>query len=96
MEWNEDLNLNKGEQRHEVGCATCARKNWIDYRYPVYLWREPEEAKADDCPEADVVLENPLEQEGMDIAVSADDIRKCGRAAAEASPRGLTPSMPTS
>ena len=82
MEWNEDQNLNKAEQRHEVGCAICARKDWIDYRYPVYLWREPEEAEAADDPNADVVLESPLEQEEMDPAVFVDDIRMSGRTAA--------------
>ena len=84
MDWNEDQNLDKGEQRHEVGCAICARKDWIDYRYPVYLWREPEEAEAAVDFDADVVLENPLEQDEMDPAVSVDDIRKSGRRAAGA------------
>ena len=63
MEWSEDHSLNTAKQRQEVGCAICARKDWIEYRYPVYLWREPDEANTGEDIDPEVVLENPPVQD---------------------------------
>ena len=38
--------------RQEVGCAVCARKDWLETRYRVYLWRKPD---ADNAPDLDEV-----------------------------------------
>ena len=68
MEWNEDHSLNTARERHEVGCAICARKDWIEYRYPVYLWREPEEVDTGEDGEAEAVLENLQAADDMEDA----------------------------
>ena len=81
MEWSEEQNVITPERRREVGCAICARKDWLEYRHRVYLWREPEKASALDDLNPDMVLESPSVQEelghaapqSIDLPSSRDD-----------------------
>ena len=57
--WTEGQSLVTAEQRREVGCAVCARKDWLEHRYRVYLWREPEAASTGDAEDPDMLLQNP-------------------------------------
>ena len=42
--------IDTAKPRQEIGCAVCARKDWLETRYRVYLWREPD---ADSMPDLD-------------------------------------------
>ena len=42
MEWNGIKSIQTAVPRQEVACVVCARKDWIEHRFRVYLWREPE------------------------------------------------------
>ena len=59
MGWSEGQSLTTAEQRQEMGCAICARKDWLEHRFRVYLWREPEQAFTGDDLSAETVLRNP-------------------------------------
>ena len=48
IEWTEGHSIQTVVQRQEVGCAICARKDWMEHRFRVYLWREPDNAKGID------------------------------------------------
>ena len=82
MEWSEEQSVITAERRQEVGCAICARKDWLEYRHRVYLWREPEKASALDDLNPDMVLESPSVQEelghaapqSIDLPSSRDDL----------------------
>ena len=52
IEWMDGKTVDTAKPRQEVGCAVCARKDWLETRYRVYLWREPD---ADDAPDLDEV-----------------------------------------
>ena len=40
LHWNHPEALAVATTRCEVACVICARKDWLDNRCPVYLWRE--------------------------------------------------------
>ena len=40
LHWNHPEALAVATTRCEVACVICARKDWLDNRFPVYLWRE--------------------------------------------------------
>ena len=65
MEWSEEQSVITAERRQAVGSAICARKDWLEYRHRVYLWREPEKANAVDDLNPDMVLESPSVQEEL-------------------------------
>ena len=60
MGWSEGKSPTTAERRQEMGCAICARKDWLEHCYRVYLWREPEEACAANDPKPEVVLQTHL------------------------------------
>ena len=61
IEWNEKQSIQTAVQRQEMGCAICARKDWLEHRCRVYLWREPEKATAGDdlSLNPEIVVQNP-------------------------------------
>ena len=61
MEWTEDGTIQKAEQRQEIGCAICARKDWIEQRFQVYLFREPENAKLEK--DEDELIQEELDED---------------------------------
>ena len=52
IEWMDGKTVDTAKPRQEVGCAVCARKDWLETRFRVYLWREPD---ADSVPDLDEV-----------------------------------------
>ena len=40
LHWNNPEALEIATTRCEVACVVCARKDWSENRFPVYLWRE--------------------------------------------------------
>ena len=52
IEWMDGKTVGTAKPRQEVGCAVCARKDWLETRFRVYLWREPD---ADSAPNLDEV-----------------------------------------
>ena len=40
LHWNHPEAIATARTRCEVACVVCARKDWLENRYPVYLWRE--------------------------------------------------------
>ena len=69
MEWSEPQSASTAERRQEVGCAICARKDWLEHRYRLYLWRAPEQASAGDDLNPEMMGENPSVQEELGDAV---------------------------
>ena len=63
MGWAEGQSLITAEQRQ--GCAICARKDWLEHCFRVYLWREPEQAFTGDDLSAETVLQSPSVQEEL-------------------------------
>ena len=63
MEWTKDGNIQKAEPRQEVGCAICARKDWIEHRFQVYLFREPEK-EAQEPDQDELIQSEPDEETG--------------------------------
>ena len=48
--------MNSAVPRQEIGCAICARRDWIEHRFRVYLWRSPDNASTElhnPCPESE-------------------------------------------
>ena len=41
IQWTEQQSIQTAVPRQEIACAVCARKDWIEHRYRVYLWQEP-------------------------------------------------------
>ncbi|CAK0810017.1 unnamed protein product, partial [Prorocentrum cordatum] len=39
LHWNHPEAIAVAKARCEVACVACARKDWLDNRYPVHLWR---------------------------------------------------------
>ena len=39
--------------RQIVACAVCAIKDWIDYFYPCYMWKDPPASTVDASPQDD-------------------------------------------
>jgi hypothetical protein len=42
IDWTGRQSIQTAVPRQEVGCAVCARKDWIERRFRVYLWRRPD------------------------------------------------------
>ena len=61
MEWTDKGMIQQAEQRQEIGCAICARKDWLEHRYHVYLFREPEKATLEQ--DQDEVVQDELDEE---------------------------------
>ena len=40
LHWNHPEAIAVAKARCKVACVVCARKDWLENRYPVYLWRE--------------------------------------------------------
>ena len=40
LHWNHPEAIAVAKVRREVACVVCARRDWLDNRFPVYLWRE--------------------------------------------------------
>ena len=80
MEWTEERSVSTAEQRQEIACAICARKDWQEHRYRVYLWREPEETSVGDGVTPETVLQNPSVQEELGDAATQGRNLTAGRA----------------
>ena len=79
MGWSEGKSPTTAERRQEMGCAICARKDWLEHRYRVYLWREPGEACAANDPKPEVVLQNPSTLEELGGVAPPDHDLSSGR-----------------
>ena len=65
IEWSEAASIQTAVQRQEMGCAICARKDWLENRYRVYLWREPDSATSGEELHPEMVLQNHSLQEQL-------------------------------
>ena len=43
--WRNPDSLTLAKPRCEVGCVVCACKDWLENRFPVYLWKEATDSK---------------------------------------------------
>ena len=55
IEWSEEHPMHTAVPRSEVGCAICARKDWLEHRLRTYLWREPDSETVHVNPEEEVL-----------------------------------------
>ena len=62
--------IQRAVPRQEVGCAICARKDWLEHRYRVYVWRKPGAAATDTGGLPETVLQNPSPEEELGGAVA--------------------------
>ena len=65
MDWPKQQSIQTAVQRQEMGCAICARKDWLEHRYRVYLWREPDNAGMGEDLNPEMELQNPSLQEEL-------------------------------
>ena len=43
--WRHPDSLTIARPRCEVSCVVCARKDWLENRFPVHLWKEADDSK---------------------------------------------------
>ena len=79
IEWTEKKSIQSAVPRQEVGCAICARKDWLENRYRVYLWREPDGAITDAKITPEAELPNPSCEEEFGGGVAQDIDLDTGR-----------------
>ena len=65
--------MGASEPRADVACVVCARKGWLESRFPVFLWKVCPRSDTDNA-DADDHVQNP-EEEDLD----ADKQRPCFR-----------------